>query len=87
MIRIDAFPDFIAVHVFFESVYIDANRSGIRFEQFAGKVNPAVLRESAARFSERRFAEEFGALAAIPGGSRTAMYNSYHNRDTENENG
>ena len=41
-----------------------------RFEALEPGVEPSALAASAKRFSEARFAEEFGALAAIPGTGR-----------------
>ena len=34
MIGIDAFPRFVAVHIFLELVHIKAQRAGVRFKQF-----------------------------------------------------
>jgi len=46
------------------------NRAVEQFDTLEAKVDPAALRAYAERFSEARFAEEFGALVAIPGSGR-----------------
>jgi glycosyltransferase involved in cell wall biosynthesis len=46
------------------------NRALARFESLEGGVDDVALRASVERFSEARFAEEFGALVAIPGSGR-----------------
>lgn len=46
------------------------DRAVEQFDTWEAKVDPVMLRAYAERFSEARFAEEFGALVAIPGSGR-----------------